>query len=446
MPATTPPPPGPARPEEPNGALDSALLRRLWRRVERPGLCRPGLARAVLERHRRMAGGLPLAELLQRRAELLTDEQAAWAPIVYPRLVAWSAGAPPGPAAPAAAQAGPVTRAGAVAGVGPPPGAAESPIAGAGRPAVAPSNGAPAEARSLPVVRATPAPAGPVTAIRASEAPAVVAARRLGGPEPAGAPPGSGPSASGPLTPSGASEALAVVAPARPASPGTGPGSQPLSAVRPAAPAGGPEDRLPVSPSTPRPAPERASSPPGPRPLGGGSPGGAPRRGLSTPDAETRARPAGGQGGATLPLPLVRPAAVPGPGGAAPAPWPSVAATGRDSGPALPVVGERVVRAAPPALTWTPAAVPAAPESGMPGRPAPVAPASGAPTPHRPAMNGNGVAAPSGPGAAGPAGRAGRARRQPALAPVEVDRIVNKVQRKLLHRMAIEAERRGTPR
>jgi hypothetical protein len=32
------------------------------------------------------------------------------------------------------------------------------------------------------------------------------------------------------------------------------------------------------------------------------------------------------------------------------------------------------------------------------------------------------------------------------LAPVEIDRIADKVQRKLLHRLAIEGERRGTPR
>jgi hypothetical protein len=32
------------------------------------------------------------------------------------------------------------------------------------------------------------------------------------------------------------------------------------------------------------------------------------------------------------------------------------------------------------------------------------------------------------------------------LAPVEIDRVANKVQRKLLHRLAIEAERRGTSR
>jgi hypothetical protein len=153
-------------------------------------------------------------------------------------------------------------------------------------------------------------------------------------------------------------------------------------------------------------------------------------------------------------LPLVRPAPVPGAGSAAPAPWPPAAPTGRVSDAGVPVVGERVVRAAPPTLTWTPAAVQTAPEPGVPARrpapPAPAAPASGAPTPHRlaarPAMPGDGAAAPSGPGAAVPPGRAGHARRQPALAPVEVDRIVNKVQRKLLHRLAIEAERRGTPR
>jgi hypothetical protein len=32
------------------------------------------------------------------------------------------------------------------------------------------------------------------------------------------------------------------------------------------------------------------------------------------------------------------------------------------------------------------------------------------------------------------------------LAPVEIDRVADKVQRKLLHRLAIEAERRGTAR
>jgi hypothetical protein len=44
-------------------------------------------------------------------------------------------------------------------------------------------------------------------------------------------------------------------------------------------------------------------------------------------------------------------------------------------------------------------------------------------------------------------GRGLQARPQGAvLAPVEIDRIADKVQRKLLHRLAIEAERRGAAR
>jgi hypothetical protein len=52
------------------------------------------------------------------------------------------------------------------------------------------------------------------------------------------------------------------------------------------------------------------------------------------------------------------------------------------------------------------------------------------------------------PAARGPeADRGLQARPQRAvLAPAEIGRVADKVQRKLLHRMAIERERRGTPR
>src|SRR5437867_2129619 len=64
-------------------SLDPKLLRRLWRPVEGPGLVSPKPARAILARHQAVAAGLPLADLLHRRAGPLPDMPGAQVPIVY---------------------------------------------------------------------------------------------------------------------------------------------------------------------------------------------------------------------------------------------------------------------------------------------------------------------------------------------------------------------------
>ncbi len=61
-------------------SLDPALIRRLWRPVERPGVIDHGLARTMLARHQRMVAGLPLAELVSRHTGSVLDPTV---PIVY---------------------------------------------------------------------------------------------------------------------------------------------------------------------------------------------------------------------------------------------------------------------------------------------------------------------------------------------------------------------------
>jgi hypothetical protein len=150
-------------------------------------------------------------------------------------------------------------------------------------------------------------------------------------------------------------------------------------------------------------------------------------------------------------LPVVRPE--PGADGDRPPPWPRDARAGR-AGAALPVVREHFVRApgsngAWPAPAGVPGPLPLAPApasgrgpAGIPG--AAMTPSAGPaapqPTPPRPGTRAAAGAVPAARGRPEP-------RPQPAaLAPVEMDRIIDKVQRKLLHRLAIEAERRGTAR
>jgi hypothetical protein len=87
----------------------------------------------------------------------------------------------------------------------------------------------------------------------------------------------------------------------------------------------------------------------------------------------------------------------------------------------------------------------------VPGAPA-VPVAGGGQAARQPSPTGAGTraAAAAGPAARGPDAERGRApqprQRRAPLAPAEVDRIVDKVQRRLLHRLAIEGERRGTGR
>jgi len=187
-------------------------------------------------------------------------------------------------------------------------------------------------------------------------------------------------------------------------------------------------------------------------------PGAAPPAGTSSSRPVVRADPDGHGNGAAAPL---RPAA-------GTVTW--------LAGPtALPVVREQVVRAPAPGGAWplgAPAGLPpaAAMPTGLPPAGAVPAALPLAPAPARGtgtaaevlAAGGQAVLQPP-PAAAGTrppiaaepaargreAGRGGGPQARPqraALARGEVDRIVDKVQRKLLHRLAIDAERRGTAR
>src|SRR2546429_3860451 len=102
---TSRPPPPPAG-QGWQQALDPGLLGRLWRRAERPGLSEPGLASAILHRHRAMAAGLPLAELLRERWAAGLDE-ATPPPLtlVYARPYWWPVPAGPAPRADGRARA-----------------------------------------------------------------------------------------------------------------------------------------------------------------------------------------------------------------------------------------------------------------------------------------------------------------------------------------------------
>jgi hypothetical protein len=404
----TPPPPGQAWQD----GLDPALLRRLWRRAERPGVARPWQAQATLARHRRMVDGLPLAELLQRRAELLADPRVAWAPIVYARPAVASGVS--GPVQPPATRAGVPPAAG---GPGRPPGTDHLDAARVGTP-------------PRPVVRAT-------------------AARTM--PRPPGSPPATTPDR--PIHPAPpAQRSPAGVRTAVAATPGTvppGPAAAHLArpeppAVTRTAPAGlAVPARAVVEPVRPVVEPAGTAHPPG-----------APGLVLVTaaaPSPPTSA--ADGIASDRMPawLPVVRPE--PGGNGGRPPPWPLDARTGR-AGATLPVVREHFVRAPGSNGAWPAAAgvagpLPLAPApasgrgpAGIPG--AAMTPSAGPAAPQPP---------PPGPGTRAAAGAVPAARGRPeprpqpaVLAPVEMDRIVDKVQRKLLHRLAIESERRGTAR
>ena len=92
----TSPPPPPSREQARTQRADPALLQRLWLRAERPGCVRHSQARAILGRHARMAGGLPLAELLLRRGRALPETSQA-RPVIVEARPADRALAPPRP-------------------------------------------------------------------------------------------------------------------------------------------------------------------------------------------------------------------------------------------------------------------------------------------------------------------------------------------------------------
>jgi hypothetical protein len=418
----TPPPPGQAWQD----GLDLALLRRLWRRAERPGVAWPWQAQATLARHRRMVDGLPLAELLQRRAELLADGRVAWAPIVYARPAG-----PPGAHGPVQP---PATRAGvppAAAGPGRPPGIDHMDAARVGSP-------------PRPVVRATAAPPSspPATTPAAQGGMAHRVQRGPAAATPADKPIHPGPPAQ--RSPAGVQRAVA-------ATPGTVlPGPAAARAARPEPPAVTRTAHAgPAVPTRPVVEPVWTAHPPG-----------APGLVLVTAAApSSRAPAADAIASDHMPasLPVVRPE--PGGDGDRPAPWPLDARAGR-AGSAVPVVREHFVRApgsngARSAPAGVPGPLPLAPApatvrgpAGIPG--APMTPSAGPAVPQPPPGPGTRAAAGAVPAARGVEADRGRGRgarpQRVVLAPVEIDRVADKVQRKLLHRLAIEAERRGTAR
>src|SRR5262245_16497318 len=481
----SPGPPGPPG-QAWRDALDPALVRRLLRRAQRPGLCLPWQAQAILERHARMVGGLPLAELLQRRAEILADGRGSWAPIVYARPAAPPQPPATGPDAPsrsATSRPGGPPQSGATRPGGRPQSGATRP---GGRPGASrPDAGRPAPARReapRPVVRATPAPAPapaapppagpPLPAGSAASAPASPQAlpwREPAAPPPAGPDPlAPGRSWGGPAdaaapalrVPDGPAAAPPGTTPSGTGTAGTAGGSQaPAAAVPPARPVVRPAARTSRPPGAPSLVLVTAAPPvpPGTPPRAGVRPGAAPPAGTSSSRPVVRADPGGNGNGAAVAL---RPAAGTGT-------WLADPTT-------LPVVRERVVRAPAPGGAWPPGAPAGLPPAAAMPTGLPVAAAVPAALPLAPApARGTGTAAEvlaaggqavlqSPPAAAGTrppiaaqpaargreAGRGGpQARPQRvALARGEVDRIVDKVQRKLLHRLAIDAERRGTAR
>jgi len=190
------PKPSPAPDQDWRDRLDAALLRRLWRRAEQPGLAWPWQAEAMIARHRRMVHGLPLAQLLQRRAEILADGRAAPAPIVYARPATLPVS--PWPDGVQAAPASPVTR---------PPAAGPAPPGPGSQPVTGPAGADREKAPSRPLVHATaaaavprpsgsPADAAPNAALAASRVAAQVLPHALAAPAaPAGTPMRPGPPA-----------------------------------------------------------------------------------------------------------------------------------------------------------------------------------------------------------------------------------------------------------
>jgi hypothetical protein len=160
--------------------------------------------------------------------------------------------------------------------------------------------------------------------------------------------------------------------------------------------------------------------------------------------------------------PVVRPASGPGhlrePENARRVPPAIVAQGGRGGEHALPVVRERAARApgpgGAPVAAWAapagaPAALPLAPAArGHAAGPAAPATPGSRPAAWRPPGQGtrSAAAVPAARGHNGDHGRPRSGRPRPVLAPADIDRIADKVQRKLTRRLAIEDERRGLTR
>jgi hypothetical protein len=463
-------PPGrPAPPENPESRDPGpesglTLLAKLWQRAERPGCVRHSQARAILARHQRMTGDPPLAELLLRRG-------AGWADIPPARPVITNARpatpAPaPGPARPPGAATSPATGASAPPTARArrgqphdppfPPQAMARPVRGHGTAEAVPGSRAVPRRPALPRSPELPSPPGPFPVMPRSPLPGAAPGAALGAAP--GAAPGAA-SGAAPRTPPGRASGTgpataATVHPGWPlppaavtAPPATSANRRDQTSPRPAAesrqgsssvtvPA---ERSAPARPAlviaTPRPVPRDPAPPgeagPSSRPGQSGRP--VVRAGYDHRDP----RPA--------PLAWVRPA---------PAPE-------RQAGPARRPVP--VVREHPPPGAWHPA-------PQRPGQLPAAAPVRTPATTARAAADLAGLVA-AAVARQNPAGRAGTGRaemagsrmpppeqparrpaspphreREPARPAVDVNHIVSTVQRRLMHQMAIERERRGMMR
>ena len=438
-------------------AVDPDLVDRLLRRAEQPGLVRPRLAQAVLRRYLAMVAGLPLAELLHRRWEAGLEVPSAPLALVYARPAGWPAAAEeeaagtrrPASAGPEAqprpvvearvAQPGqaPADLPGSSLQAGPDAaptsGSAARPVAP--RPAAGSPDATPAAALRrvlVPDRRSSASPGTPPTA-------AATPSRRSGGVGPAPAVPGSGgvgpapaPSRSGGVGPAAAPSwpehpsARPAVAAARtpavraaaPALPLVVPGSPLLGNA--GARRGDPPTTAPARPLGPTTYLDPPPAGPPPRPLGPGQPS-----------------PSGNG-----------PAVVTAWASPPPAHW-DVGAPG-----AVPVVHEQITHAVrtsgSPAhrqqafpLADATAAAAATRSAVEPVEPVRSVPATAGPARLRPVPAARG---PVQPGRAAPDPAAPADAHRPAVSQVDIERIVDKVHRKLMHRLAIEGERRGMTR
>jgi len=375
----------------------NSLVQRLWQRTERPGCVRHSQGPALLARHMRIpAQPSPLAELLLRRGQ-----SGEYSPPDVPVIVA---------ARRTELMPEVVTAPGATP-EAPPPTAGSSP---APRPVVAARPGRPADVASAPAI-----PARPRTRALPSSRAAIL--RDPAGAEVAGRgsvqrlpdPPAAAPAAARAAAPAAARAAApaattntpaAVVAPVASGTPAQFTG--PLAAARP--------------------LPRRTEMPADPGPFPSRLPATAPIvRPVVRAGAGSRAPQPPGPG--RLPLPVVRERTSHNAGW-----WPAAA------------TAQRVARL--PASAQAGRASPPASADGEPSRAMAVrmAPASDGGSPGRKHDPVGRRADP--PGRQEDPARRDRDTSGPATPQIDINRIVTTVQRRLVHHMAIERERRGMMR
>jgi hypothetical protein len=376
-------------PDDLAGAIDDGLLRRLWRRAEQPGVTAPRQASTILDRNLGMTAGLPLAERLARRAVVAADEGLAAGPIVYAHALPLpDPMAEPGSPTPAdGSPSRPVVTAQSV-----PTAPADRPAlprpAGSG-PAGANGNGAALRpAVTAPLARLDPPPPGRPLIVQRKVDPAAP-------PPPALLPLAAGPTLDQPP------ERLPPARPALDAGEPTQAVVGPPAAERPVVTALAPT-AIPADTSGPGlplvTAISFGRSPPTTTTTNGHRPVVAERPVLDRLPAAL----------ARSPLPLATGSASAAVGGVRPGPagGPVLGNRGPQPGAVVPASATSPMAAPTTTPTTTPTATPAA-----------------TPTTARPGQQRDG--------------------RRDAAAPIDIERIVDRVHRRFLQRLAIEGERRG---